>query len=92
MAISVDEPAEAAGMLERQKEAGPALTIPVACDPSREAVKAFGVFDHAHDIALPATLILDREGKVAWKYIGETVMDRPEEDALIATLKKLSQG
>ncbi len=78
-------------MLDRLKGDGQALDFPVYCDPKREAVKALGVYDHAHDISLPATLILDKGGKVAWKHVGTSVFDRAEEQMLIDTLKALSK-
>jgi hypothetical protein len=49
------------------------------------------VYDAAHDIAIPSVLILDRQGKVAWKYIGESFIDRPEEEDLVTALKRLAQ-
>ncbi len=90
VAISVDEPKDTRALVERQNQRGAPLALALACDPTRKATKAFGVYDYDHDIALPATLILDKKGEIAWKYIGDSVFDRPEEDALVAALKRLS--
>ena len=89
LAISVDTPDKTQGMLDMLKQKEMALPFPVVCDPTKATVKAHGVYDHAHDIALPAILILDKAGKVAWKYVGESVFDRPEEAELVATLTRL---
>ena len=91
VAISVDTPAQSTDLLARMASEGTALTFPLACDPSRESVKAFGVFDVAHDIALPSTLILAADGSIAWKYVGGSVFDRPTGDAVVAALRALKK-
>lgn len=90
VAISVDPPEKTRAMLAGRAEAGEALTFPVLCDPTRAAVEAYGVHDRAHDIALPATVILDRQGRVAWKYVGESIVDRPDEAAVLEALRALA--
>ena len=89
VAVSVDAPKDSRALLARLKDEGHPIEFPLLCDPSRAAVKAMGVFDAEHDIALPSVLILDREGKVAWKHIGESLVDRPAEEELIAALKRM---
>ena len=89
VAVSVDPPKDSKALLARMRSEGHPIEFPLLCDPSRAAVKAMGVYDAEHDIALPSVLILDREGKVAWKHIGESIVDRPAEEELIAALKRL---
>ena len=89
VAVSVDSPKDTKAMLARMKSEGHPFEFPLLCDPSRAAVKAMGVFDAAHDIALPSVLILDREGKIAWKHVAESILDRPAEEELIAALKRI---
>lgn len=89
VAVSVDRPEDSKALLARLKQEGTPLEFPLLCDPSRAAVRAMGVYDAAHDIALPSTMILDRGGKIAWKYVAESIMDRPAEDELISALKRL---
>ncbi len=88
-AISVDEPAEATKMLKRLEPKGGPLGYPIYCDPTRAAVKAFGVHDAEHDIALPATLILAPDGTIVWKYVAKDQSDRPEEDAVLERVRAL---
>ncbi|MBL4844045.1 MAG: peroxiredoxin family protein [Planctomycetes bacterium] len=90
VAISADTSEQTRALLEKLDAKGMPLTFPLVSDPNRAACKALGVYDKAHDIALPAIVILDREGKVAWTYAGENVFDRPEEAELIKTLQTLS--
>lgn len=88
LAISVDPPADTRALLERLKD-DERPRFPVVSDPGRVAVKRLGVHDRAHDLALPAVLIIDAQGKLAWKYVAANVMDRPDEDGVIAALKAL---
>ena len=38
-------------------------------------------------LALPAVLILDPQGRLAWQYVAANVMDRPDEEQVIAALR-----
>lgn len=89
VALSVDRPEDTQELLRQLADDGDPLSFPVVCDPSRKAIKALGVFDAEHDIALPAILILDSQGRVRWKHVSESVMDRPEEEALVKALEAL---
>jgi alkyl hydroperoxide reductase subunit AhpC len=88
--ISVDTPTDTARLLEQLEAEGVSLSFPLACDPRRDVVRGMGVYDRDNDISLPAVLILDHEGAVAWKYVGETIVDRAEEQLLIEALGLLS--
>ncbi len=90
-AISVDKPEESRAFAKKLEDGERPLGFPLLCDPSRAAVKAFGVYDSEHDIALPAVLILNRDGKIVWKYVGDNMTDRPAEDAIVAELRRLGQ-
>ncbi len=91
-AISVDAPEVSAKLASELAADGGPLGFPLLSDPSRAAVKAFGVHDAEHDIALPAVLILGERGEVAWKHVGDGILDRPEEDAIIGALAALTRG
>ena len=71
------------------------LEYPVLSDTSLEAVRAFGVV-HAGgnpldggDLARPATFILDRAGRVAWRDLTENWRIRPRPSDLLAELERL---
>jgi peroxiredoxin len=91
-AISVDAPEDSAKLAKRLADDGGPLGFPLLCDPSGEATRAFGVFDAEHDIALPAIVILGRDRRVAWKYIGESVPDRPPEREIVHALDRIRAG
>jgi peroxiredoxin len=91
-AISVDAPEDSAALAAKLAEDGGPLGFPLLCDPTRAAAKAFGVYDSEHDIALPAILILGRDRRVAWKYVGESVFDRPAEKDVVAALDRIVAG
>jgi peroxiredoxin len=90
VAVSVDEPPDTAALLDRLAGEGTPLAFPLLCDPSRAAVKAFGVHDRDHDIALPAIVLLDAQGRVAWRHAGTSIFDRPDEDELARRARGLS--
>jgi peroxiredoxin len=90
--ISVDAPSQTAALEARLAEDGGPLGFPLLCDGTRQATRAFGVYDSEHDIALPAVVILGADGRVAWKHVGESITDRPEEDDVIAALEALRGG
>lgn len=89
VAISVDSPEQSKALQATLAEKG-GLDIPLLCDPTHSAIKAFGVYDYAHKIALPSIVILDRKGAIAWQYSGSSVFDRPDEVALVARVKELA--
>jgi len=92
VAISIDSPSDSKALLQQLKEDGTPLSFTLASDPEAKTIKAFGVFDRAHGISLPAVVILDKKGKIAWKHVGESILDRPEEGQLIASLKALGEA
>jgi peroxiredoxin len=89
VAISVDSPEKSKVLQATLADKG-GLEIPLLSDPEHEAVKAFGVYDHAHKIALPSIVILDRRGVIVWQHSGSSVFDRPDEVALVARVKQLA--
>ena len=90
-AISVDAPDDSAALmrrLEHEGDGGP-LGFPLLSDASRATVKAYGVHHVERDIAIPAVLIVGRDGTIAWKRVGDSMMDRPPEDDVIRALEAL---
>lgn len=58
------------------------LPFAVLADPPAQAVRALGLL-HArggpggHDVALPAHLLVERGGRVAWRHVARRIQDRP---------------
>lgn len=70
--ISVDEPSDSATLAKDLD-----VHYPLLSDPKLETIGAYGVAMQGRDIAVPAIFIVLRDGRVAWKKIGEDVNDRP---------------
>lgn len=59
------------------------LEFPILADPGGGVVKKYGVYNLLGDgVAAPATFIIDRQGIIRWRYIGQGIADRPTADAL----------
>lgn len=77
VAISIDTPEESAGVVAKQK-----LPFSILSDREHKTISEYGLV-HGHgggerDIAIPATIIVDRDGKIVWRHIAARVTDRPE--------------
>lgn len=69
------------------------LTMPLLIDPDRSVMKRYGVHQRlglmAYNIARPATVIIDREGRIRFCYVGDGQRDRPDHPTLVAELEQL---
>lgn len=66
---------EEASRLARKLELG----FPVVADPELVLIRKFGVEMQGHEIAIPSMFVLEaKTGRVMWRYIGETMFDRPK--------------
>lgn len=83
-AISVD-PIEKSQELARGHE----LRFPLLSDEAAEVIKAYGVFHGERRISLPSIFVVDSTGVVRWRYVSRSVTDRPDEDDVVAAVKKL---
>ena len=50
-------------------------------------IRAYDVF-HANEskgraIARPSTFVLDADGEIVWRYVGERASDRPKPDEIV---------
>ena len=90
LAISVDPPADTARIVESQR-----LGFPLLSDAGRETIRAYGVVHEAgnpidgSDIARPATFIIDRQGRIAWRDLTENWRVRPRASDLLAELARI---
>ena len=88
LAISTDSLSGAEYALERLD-----LGFPVLFDPEATVVREYGVYNLLRDrYATPSTFIIDKNGLVQWKYIGQHYNDRPTNEQIIAQLKALQAG
>lgn len=55
------------------------LRIPfrLLSDPDLEVISRYGVADAKAAIAVPSVFLIDRDGTVVWRQVGEWVFSRP---------------
>jgi peroxiredoxin len=65
----------------------PKVPFALLMDKDLKAVDALGI---SGDLAKPSTYILDKKGNAVFAYVGESTLDRPSVQALLAQLDKLN--
>ena len=83
MAISVDDPDVSASFAD---EIG--LRFPLLSDADLSVATAYGVAMEGRDIAIPAVFVVDRQGLIRFRKIGEDAADRASPDELLAELER----
>jgi peroxiredoxin len=68
------------------------IRIPLLADPKLETIESYGVRQAGNDISIPAVFIIDEEGLVRWRYVGETMMDRPDAKTILAKAIAIADG
>ena len=81
VAISVDAAEDTNELADKH-----GYTFPLLADPDLAAIKAYGVEDVGNDISLPATVVVGKDGKITFIYVGDAPGDRPAEDMSIAAI------
>lgn len=88
-AISADSVADSQSWLDELDEEEK-LTFPVLSDTSLQVARAYGVYDHAHQMALPALIVVGADdGAVRWKRISDSIADRPDWEVIRDALAQL---
>jgi len=86
VAISMDNREDTLNLI-RELE----LSYHVLSDPTGKVVKKYDVYNLLGDgVATPSVFILSGEKSVNWKYIGESISDRPDNEALLSEIRKAS--
>jgi peroxiredoxin len=89
VAVVVDPPETNADLA---RDAG--LSYPILADPELHAIDAYGL-RHAgagpdgHDIAHPASVLIDRDGIVRWTFVTRNFRVRPTPDTVLAAIDAL---
>ena len=87
VAISTDDTADALKMMELT-----GAEFAILSDKDAEVAKDYGVYNLLNDgVATPSAVIVSPEGNIEWKYVGESISDRPTPDAILAQLDRLIQ-
>ena len=85
LAISTERPVDLRRTVERL-----GFEYPVLFDVEATVPRKYGV--ERHGLAVPSTFILDRLGKIHWKYVGTDVSDQASTSEPVEKLKELGQG
>lgn len=69
------------------------LPFDVLCDVRLEAINAYGLKHHEPfhnlDVSLPANILIDREGRIAWMHVATMVQDRMDPAEVLKQVNKL---
>lgn len=67
------------------------LGFPVVSDPDLSLIRRFGVEMQGREIAIPSMFVLEaKTGRITWRYIGETMFDRPQLQPVLEALDRAS--
>ena len=65
------------------------LGFPVVADPELALIRKFGVEMQGREIAIPSMFVLEaKTGRVTWRYIGETMFDRPKLQPVLQAIEQ----
>jgi peroxiredoxin Q/BCP len=84
LAISSDKENEAAFMKDKYS-----LSFMVLPDPGCKVVKTYQVYDDFTHTATCAAFVVDRDGKIRYKYVSGAPPDLPDELKILETLRKM---
>lgn len=89
IAVCVDPPAQTRATIERNK-----LPFAILSDPQAGVIRAYGVLHErggpgGTDIALPAQFLIDRSGRIVWRYVADKVNHRPIPGDIIRRINEL---
>jgi len=90
IALSVDQPEQSRGVVE-----GRGLSFPILADVDRTVTAAYGLLHKGggpggSDIAIPAHLLIDRDGGIVWRHVARRIQDRPDPQQDLDAVRRLS--
>lgn len=71
------------------------VAFPLLADPECKVIKAYGLL-HAggghtgQDTAVPAQVLIDRSGKIAWRTTSARIQDRPDPETVLSAVRSLA--
>ncbi len=87
--VSVDRPEDSARVVQQQH-----LPFHILADVDRGVIKSYGLVHHGgglkkEDIAIPAYVLIERGGRIAWRHAARRIQDSPYPSTLLAEIQKL---
>lgn len=88
LAVSVDTPAESARVVARNK-----LPYPILSDADRTVIREYGLVHKGggpgrSEIAIPAHILVDHDGRILWRHVATKVQDRADPDDVVAAVRR----
>jgi len=65
------------------------LTYPILSDVYKNYIRQYGVLHPTEGIARPSMFLVNKEGKIVWKYVGMEASDRPPMDTVLQQITSL---
>lgn len=84
--LSVDERSDSVAMARRL-----GTRIPLLEDKRLKTAIAWGVAMKGRDLAVPAVFVVRPDGGISYRYVGESMMDRPGPETILGELKKAAK-
>ncbi len=96
LALSPDDQDGAQKMVDRvKKEQGAPPGFPLLADVGLKVINRYGVFNPAgfqgHIVPHPAVFVIDRSGKVTWKFLNTDASIRAKNEDVLSALKELEK-
>jgi len=92
LAVSVD-PHDKAHFLREKLKNQPGVNFPMLSDPTHRVIDRYGLFNEKSSRALPhpATYVIDREGKVRYRFVEVDYKIRPSNEDILKEVAKLEK-
>ena len=84
IALSADAPADGQKVASELN-----LTYPILSDVYKNYIRQYGVLHPSEGIARPSMFLVNKEGKIVWKYVGMEASDRPPMDTVLQQIASL---
>jgi peroxiredoxin len=63
-------------------------TYPMLADPTHQVAEAYGVYNLlGFNLAAPSVFIIERDGRIVWRYVGQNSGDRPAAESILMQLQ-----
>ena len=94
LALSLDNPEDLQRMVDKLSvDDSMTPRFPFLTDPGHQVIDRYGLFNvvdgRGRELVHPATLIIDREGVVRWRFVEVDYTIRPSNEDLIVALSEL---
>jgi peroxiredoxin len=88
------DPKDKALFLRDKLKDQPGFNFPLLSDPEHKVIDRYGLLNDQAKRAMPhpATYVIDRSGKVRWRFVEVDYKVRPSNDDVLAQIKQVEAG